>query len=230
MSNSSMPSELGFIPGRVVVVGSLNIDRFLRVAHLPRPGETIFSTGAQQAFGGKGANQAVAAARFGAAVSLIGAVGVDAEGRIYRKHLVDEQVAIDWLATLPDVATGTAFISVDARGENQIIVDRGANGMLEAAHVTAALAALLPSTDVMLVGLESPLDAAVAAVALGGGDSPAPAQAAAPPTALAGQRRVGAPPRASDEGPRRRTRGPASQRARAAKWSLRLLPQPEAQG
>ena len=164
MSNSSMPSELGFIPGRVVVVGSLNIDRILRVAHLPRPGETIFSTGAQQTFGGKGANQAVAAARFGAAVSLIGAVGVDAEGRIYRKHLVDEQVAIDWLATLPDVATGTAFISVDARGENQIIVDRGANGMLDAAHVTAALAALLPSTDVMLVGLESPLDAAVAAL------------------------------------------------------------------
>jgi ribokinase len=77
---------------------------------------------------------------------------------------VDEQVAIDWLATLPGVASGTAFISVDAGGENQIIVDRGANGKLDAAYVTAALAALLPATDVVLVGLESPLGAAVAAL------------------------------------------------------------------
>jgi ribokinase len=164
MINPSMPSNADFVSGRVVVVGSLNIDRILRVAHLPRPGETIFASGAQQAFGGKGANQAVAAARFGAAVSLIGAVGMDAEGRSYREHLVDEQVAIGWLATLSGLATGTAFISVDAHGENEIIVDRGANGVLAAAHVTAALAALLPSTDVVLVGLECPLDAAVAAL------------------------------------------------------------------
>jgi ribokinase len=148
----------------VTVVGSLNVDRLWRVARLPRPGETVFAGETRQEFGGKGANQAVAAARHGAIVAMVGAVGSDADGRLYREHLQVEQVETGWVATLPDVATGAAFICIDPRGENQIIVDRGANGQVGAAHVTAALAALLPVTRVLLVGLECPLEVAVTAL------------------------------------------------------------------
>ena len=159
-----MKSASASNPGRVVVVGSLNVDRILQVAELPRPGETVFAKRSQQEFGGKGANQAIAAARYGAVVTLIGAVGIDADGQAYREHLPRENVATDWLLSVAGVPTGSAFIAVNARGENQIIVERGANGRLAAAHVTAALAATLPTTEVVLVGLECPLDAALAAL------------------------------------------------------------------
>lgn len=150
--------------GRVVVVGSLNVDRILRVAELPQPGETVFATGSQQEFGGKGANQAIAAARYGAVVTLVGAVGTDADGLAYREHLHRENVATEWLLSVAGVPTGSAFIAVNTSGENEIIVDRGANGRLEPAHITAAMAAVLPTTDLVLVGLECPLTAAVTAL------------------------------------------------------------------
>jgi ribokinase len=157
-----MPQNLP--PRQVTVVGSLNIDRLWRVARLPRPGETVFAGETRQEFGGKGANQAVAAARHGAVVVMIGAVGADAEGKLYCEHLQREQVGTEWVAVLPGVATGAAFICIDPRGENQIVVDPGANGRVTAALVTAALAAVLPATNVLLVGLECPLEAAVAAL------------------------------------------------------------------
>lgn len=152
------------VAGRVTVVGSLNIDRIWRVARLPRPGETVRAEETRQEFGGKGANQAVAAARHGASVAMIGALGADADGRLYREHLQREAITTEWVATLAEVATGAAFICVDPRGENQIVVDAGANGRLAAGHVSTALAALLPSTQVLLVGLECPLDVAVTAL------------------------------------------------------------------
>ncbi|MEO6876757.1 MAG: ribokinase [Opitutaceae bacterium] len=150
--------------GRVVVVGSLNVDRIVSVAELPRPGETIFATSTQKEFGGKGANQAVAAARYGASVALVGAVGSDADGESYLAHLRSEGVATEWVLALPRVTTGTAFITVNARGENEIVVDRGANGQMPTSHVVAALAAALPTTDIVVVGLECPLAPAVAAL------------------------------------------------------------------
>lgn len=149
---------------QVTVVGSLNIDRLWRVARLPRPGETVFAGETRQEFGGKGANQAVAAARHGAVVAMIGAVGADADGKLYREYLQRERVDTAGVAELPGVATGAAFICIDPRGENQIVVDPGANGQVTAALVTTALAALLPATKVLLVGLECPLEAAVAAL------------------------------------------------------------------
>ncbi len=159
-----MPTNSSVTADRVTVVGSLNLDRIWRVAQLPRPGATVFARETRREFGGKGANQAVAAARQGAAVAMVGALGADADGRSYRAHLQGEHVATEWIAMLPDVASGAAFICVDARGENEIIVDRGANGLLATAHVVAALEVLLPSTAVLLVGLECPLDAALAAL------------------------------------------------------------------
>lgn len=159
-----MPTAITPQSGRVAVVGSLNVDHLFQVTELPRPGETIFAAGARREFGGKGANQAVAAARYGAAVTLIGATGADDAGHSYREHLRREPVVTDWVVALEGVPTGSAFIAVNARGENEIIVDRGANGRLATAHVTTALAALLPTTSVVLVGLECPLAAAVAAL------------------------------------------------------------------
>ncbi|MBI5690750.1 MAG: ribokinase [Verrucomicrobia bacterium] len=157
---SAFPSSAG----RVTVVGSLNVDRIWRVARLPRPGETVFATETRLEFGGKGANQAVAAARHGAKVSMIGALGADADGALYREHLRREGVGEAAVAALSGVASGAAFICVDGGGENQILVDSGANGRLTVAQAEAALAALLPSCDTLLVGLECPLAVAVAAL------------------------------------------------------------------
>jgi ribokinase len=115
-------------------------------------------------FGGKGANQAVAAARHGAAVALIGAVGADADGEAYRTHLAAEGVDVSRVVTIAGAATGAAFICVDDRGENQIVVAAGANGLLSAEHASRAVTALAPTAPVLLAGLECPVSAAVAAL------------------------------------------------------------------
>jgi ribokinase len=137
--------------GRVVVFGTLNVDLVWQVAALPRPGETVVARATERQFGGKGANQAVAAARQGAAVTLVGAVGDDAAGRDYRALLAREGIAADSVATVPGVATGTAHVYVDARGENLIVVDPGANARI----APAALRAVLPGAAVLLVQLEA---------------------------------------------------------------------------
>ncbi|MBL9203273.1 MAG: ribokinase [Opitutaceae bacterium] len=148
--------------GRVVVFGSLNIDLFLEVPSLPGPGQTIIATGAQKQFGGKGANQAVAAARQGTAVAMVGAVGDDVDGRRYREHLAQEGIAIDAITVVAGVATGSAHICVDPQGENQIAVDPGANARLKG----AALARALPGAAVLLAQLECPLPEVVSALQL----------------------------------------------------------------
>lgn len=149
-------------PGRVAVVGTLNVDLVWQVASLPAPGQTVLATATERQFGGKGANQAVAAARQGAQVTLVGAVGDDAEGRAYREHLVREGIDPAYVVAVPSVATGTAHVYVDARGENLIVVDQGANARV----AVADLAALLPQVDVLLVQLECALPAAVEALRL----------------------------------------------------------------
>lgn len=149
--------------GRAVIVGTLNVDHVWRVAALPRPGETILAETVQREWGGKGANQAVAAARQGAAVTMVGAVGDDADGRLYVEHLQRKGIDPAAVAKIPGVATGTAHVYVDPRGENLIVVDRGANGRLEPAHVAAALAEL-QRQDVVAVQLECSLEAAVEAL------------------------------------------------------------------
>lgn len=149
---------------RVVVVGTLNVDLVWQVPAIPRPGQTIVAEKVTRQFGGKGANQAVAAARQGARVALVGAVGDDSDGRAYREHLCREGIDAGAVATIPGVATGTAhvYVYVDSCGENLIVVDRGANARLD----VAPLAELLAASDALVVQLECALSAAVEALRL----------------------------------------------------------------
>jgi ribokinase len=150
----------------VAVVGSLNADLTLPVPHLPRPGETVLAAGpAHVAFGGKGANQAVAAAAFGGSVAMIGRVGADEPGQAIRADLERQGIDARGVLISDGARTGTATIAVDEAGENLILVDPGANGLLTAADVRAVP---LGSAAVLLVQLEIPPAAVHAAVGAAG--------------------------------------------------------------
>ncbi|WP_028067172.1 PfkB family carbohydrate kinase [Solirubrobacter soli] len=127
---------------RVVVVGSINVDLVVSVARLPAAGETVAGGRFARFGGGKSANQAVAAARVGAAVAFVGAVGADEMGDGAVSELAREGIDISGVARV-DAPTGVALIVVDASGENQIAVASGANAALTAPHATAALNTLL---------------------------------------------------------------------------------------
>lgn len=145
---------------RVVVVGSVNVDIVVRVPRLPGAGETVLGGLREDHAGGKGANQAVAAARAGATVEMVGSVGDDPDGSWSRAQLEAEGVGTGWLVAAPGVATGSALVVVDDRGENQIAVAPGANHLLDRARVAQALAALeLGPGDVCLSVLEVPDEA-----------------------------------------------------------------------
>ena len=150
--------------GRVVVVGAVNVDLVVAAERLPGPGETVVGPRVEHFRGGKGANAAVAAARAGADVLLIGAVGADDTGRAALDELRGEGVRVDGVAVLDGVPTGVALIVVDAAGENQIAVGAGANAGVERDQVRAALVDALPHTDCVLVSTEIPLAAVVVAV------------------------------------------------------------------
>lgn len=152
--------------GRVLVVGSVNVDLVALVDRLPAPGETVTGGTFERHDGGKGGNQAVAAARLGARVAFVGAVGGDAFGVDARAALMAEGIDCDGLLTLAGEATGVALILVDAAGENAIAVASGANAAVTVEGVAAALARLEPGpSDVLLVGTEIPLAAVGAALA-----------------------------------------------------------------
>jgi ribokinase len=140
---------------QLVVIGSLNTDLLVRVRSLPGPGETVTGGVFELAGGGKGANQAVAAARAGAAVAMVGAVGTDEFGARLLGELEGEGVTVAGVARLPGVATGLAAIVVDEEGENQIAVASGANHALGAGHVERAFEALdLSQARCALLSLE----------------------------------------------------------------------------
>ncbi|CAN5842583.1 ribokinase [soil metagenome] len=145
---------------RVAVVGSVNMDMVFDVSNLPSPGETVLATSARLLPGGKGGNQAVAAARAGADVQLVAAVGADGHAAQLRAHLAANGVGLDGLIALPG-PSGTAVIVVDAAAENMIVVAPGANG-----HLTMdsqPLRDIVADCDVLLLQLEIPLETAVAA-------------------------------------------------------------------
>jgi ribokinase len=152
--------NLGAMATRVCVVGSVNMDTVFDVDALPRPGETVLAGPARSTPGGKGANQAVAAARAGALVRVVGAVGDDDAGTRLRGHLRDNGVGIDGLMTVPG-PSGQAVVVVDSTGENLIVVAPGANGQLRLDAAPAG--ALVADCEVLLVQLEIPLDTATAA-------------------------------------------------------------------
>ncbi len=147
----------------IIVVGSANTDLTVLVDRLPAPGETVLGGDLMRACGGKGANQAVAAARAGAEVAFVGRVGDDEFGRAALGALRQEGIDISGVITDPDAPSGVALITVDASGENQITVAPGANARLCPADVHAA-ADRLGAADMLLLQLETPLDAVLAAI------------------------------------------------------------------
>jgi ribokinase len=152
--------------GRVVVVGSVNVDLVVVAPRLPGPGETVTGGDVARHHGGKGGNQAVAAARLGAPVAFVGAVGDDDFGAAARAALAGEGIDVTHLAAVGR-PTGVALIVVDARAENLIAVAPGANASPTAASVAAALGALgVGPGDVVLASCEVPPDAVAAALAL----------------------------------------------------------------
>ncbi len=144
--------------GRVIVVGSVNIDLVARVPLLPHPGETVTGGSYERHHGGKGGNQAVAAARLRRPTLFIGAAGDDTFEVEARRALASERVDVSMLASLPNQATGMALILVDAAGENEIAVVPGANWAIEAGYVRDSLARVGRLVgDVLLVCNELPL-------------------------------------------------------------------------
>jgi ribokinase len=151
------------VTASVVVVGSVNVDLVVRVPSLPTPGETVSGGTFARALGGKGANQAAAAASLGARVRLVGLTGDDDFGRLAREDLRSRGVDVSTLGTSPN-PTGVAAIVVDGAGENAIAVASGANHDLTGAWVVEQLARVADPHVVLLANLEVP-DEAIAAAA-----------------------------------------------------------------
>ena len=151
----------------MLVVGSVNVDLVVAAPRLPGPGQTVAGGDLARYQGGKGGNQATAAARLGARVAFVGAVGDDEMGRHACSALASEGIDVAGLA-VSSRATGVALIVVDPRGENLITVAPGANDEVHAVHVRTALAALAPGPDdVVLVCREIPPDGVLAALEVG---------------------------------------------------------------
>jgi ribokinase len=146
------------------VVGSVNLDQSFTVTTLPGPGETVLASSVSHAPGGKGGNQAVAAARAGASVQLVAALGDDSAAALLRAHLTDNGIGLAGTVTVPG-PSGAAVIVVDEAAENVIVVAPGANAHLSMA-APAARAAIV-AADVLLLQLEIPLATALAAARVG---------------------------------------------------------------
>jgi ribokinase len=160
-AGASVLDNFPAVAARVVVVGSANVDLVWHGARLPGPGETVTDGEFLRVLGGKGANQAAAAAALGADVLFVGCVGDDDHGEHVRADLEARGIDCDGLAVGPGIATGVALITVDSRGENSIAVAPGANRL-----VAADLAPrVIRSGDVVLCSLEIPVETVVAAVA-----------------------------------------------------------------
>jgi ribokinase len=147
---------------RVTIVGSLNMDLIARVPRIPETGETIIGGDFHTAPGGKGANQAVAATRLGARVSMVGRVGCDAFAESLLNNLTAAGVDHSYVIQDPEAATGVALIAVDDAGQNSIVVVSGANMRLSPADVDGA-EATIASADALLLQLESPLGTVIRA-------------------------------------------------------------------
>ena len=148
----------------IVVVGSLNMDLVVSTPRIPQPGETIIGSAFKTVPGGKGANQAVAAARLGAWISMVGKVGDDGFGRQLRHNLETAGVRHDFVTQSPAVASGVALITVEESGQNSIVVALGANTQLSPADIDAA-DELIAGAGIMLLQLECPLDSVIHATA-----------------------------------------------------------------
>ncbi len=150
-------SQVGVVGvmGTVLVLGSLNVDLVVRAPRLPGPGETVCGTSLERRPGGKGANQASAAAQAGVSTQLIGCVGDDADGVTYLHGLAERGVDVSRVRVVPGITTGHAVVTVDDRGENSIVILPGANeqaGEPELGRLSTV------AGDVLLLQLEVPMD------------------------------------------------------------------------
>ena len=166
----------------IAVVGGINIDLVARTARIPKPGETVIGRDLSMVPGGKGANQAVAAARLEANVFMIGRLGDDTFGGQLRRSLATADVDLTYVFESANSASGVAVIVVDEAGENSIVVALGANARVTPADVEAA-ASVIAASDALLLQLEIPLETVLRAAALGHAHgvkvilNPAPARA-----------------------------------------------------
>jgi len=141
---------------RICVIGSANVDHTLALPRLPRPGETVSGGTLLTNLGGKGANQAVAARKLGAELRMLGAVGEDGPGREIRERLDAAGIDVTGIVAVPDAATGTALIFVDAEGRNQIGVAPGANHCLTV-EMLRPYEGAIAWADIVVCQLETPL-------------------------------------------------------------------------
>ncbi len=151
--------------GRVVVVGSLNVDLVTRVERHPKPGETVIGSGLARLAGGKGANQVVAASAAGASALMVGCVGSDEVGSAYVARLSSMGIDVSGIRAQADCVTGHALITVDEAGENSIVVVPGANAELTVDDLEV-LASVGPG-DIVLMQLEVPLSVVATAARRG---------------------------------------------------------------
>jgi ribokinase len=149
---------------KILVLGSLNLDLVLRVVRMPEAGETLASDGSATFCGGKGANQAVACARMGAAVSMIGRIGDDPAGLALRSALREDGIVLEGVETTEQCSSGVAVIVLTPDGQNRILLAAGANARLSPADV-AANAALFDRAGLLVCQLEVPLETVEAAIA-----------------------------------------------------------------
>ena len=144
------------MPGQITVVGSVNVDFIMSLPHLPAIGETVTDGNFMQVFGGKGANQAVAAARAGAAVTFLVGVGDDAFGPLVLDSLRHDGVDVSRAVVAPDAPTGSALVMFDPRGDNYLAVAPGANYAVLPAHVDG-FADAIRASSLLVMQMESPI-------------------------------------------------------------------------
>ena len=147
---------------KVAVLGSINVDTTYHMERFPEPGETLAAKDKSSAPGGKGANQAVAAARSGSQTYFIGMVGTDAEGKFMREALQADGIDTSHIGNDPHHGTGTALVTLDANGQNDIMVYGGANQAMTTANLKD-LDALMEEVDFLVTQFETPQEVALAA-------------------------------------------------------------------
>ncbi|RUT67330.1 ribokinase [Morganella morganii] len=147
---------------RLTVLGSINVDHIMNIAQFPAPGETVIGKQYQTAFGGKGANQAVACGRSGADITFIACVGDDAIGTEILAQLQRDHIHTAAISVVPEATTGVAMIFVNEEGENVIGISAGANAALTPEHF-APYKEIVEQSDALLMQLESPLETVIAA-------------------------------------------------------------------
>lgn len=146
---------------KITIIGSINIDRILRIKQLPLPGETMKMTDFAQAAGGKGANQAIAAVRSGSNTNFIGAVGADADGQYMLDQMKANDINTSGISIRDDSVTGQAYILLQQSGQNSIIVNAGANSTVDS-NLIGQNSSAITNADFVITQFETPIEAAIA--------------------------------------------------------------------